>query len=54
MGEKERKPEMRGGGDGGGIIIPSINPIADALLVLRSERVPCDPVHLGPNERLTD
>lgn len=48
---KERKTEIRGEG---GIIIPSINPIADVLLVLGCEGVACDPVHLRPNERLTD
>lgn len=49
--ERKRKPEIRGEG---GIIIPSISPVADVLLVLVCEGVACDPVHLGPNERLTD
>lgn len=48
---KEIKAEMRGEG---GIIIPGINPRADVPLVLGCEGVACDPVHLGPNERLTD
>lgn len=48
---KEIKTEIRGEG---GIIIPSIKPVADVLLVLGCEGVACDPVHLRPNERLTD
>lgn len=49
--EKEIKGEIRGEG---GIIIPSIKPAADVLLVSGCEGVACDPVHLRTNERLTD
>ncbi len=52
--EGAREEEREGKKGEGGIIIPSINPIADVLLVLGCEGVACDPVHLGPNERLTD
>lgn len=47
----EGKTETRGEE---GIIIPSISQIADVLLVSGYEGVERDPVHLRPNERLTD
>lgn len=48
---KEIKAEIR---EGGGIIIPGIKPGADVRLVLGLKEWKRDPVHLGPNERLTD
>lgn len=53
---EKRKEDGRRAGIRGecGIIIPSINPVADELLVLSCEGVACDPANPEPNETLTD